>query len=54
MLKLVRYGAWALVLIAGFVATSILMDWWLSQRSQVEIRSPSAAHSRWSITPARR
>jgi protein SCO1/2 len=36
MLKFVRYGAWALVLIAGFVSTSILLGWWMADRSRTE------------------
>ncbi|WP_293798656.1 SCO family protein [uncultured Bosea sp.] len=37
MLKFVRYAAWALVLIVGFVSTSILMGWWVSDRSRTEL-----------------
>lgn len=36
MLKLVRHGAWALVVIVGFVSTSILMGWWMSDRPRME------------------
>lgn len=36
MLKLVRYVAWALVLVVGFVSISILMGWWASDRLQME------------------
>lgn len=36
MLKFVRYTAWALVLIVGFVSTSILLGWWMSDRSRTE------------------
>lgn len=36
MLRFVRYVAWILVLVVGFVSTSILMGWWASDRSQTE------------------
>ena len=35
-MKPMRYVAWALVLIVGFVSTSILMGWWMSDRSPTE------------------
>jgi len=36
MLKFVRYTAWALVLVVGFISASILMGWWVSDRSRTE------------------
>ena len=48
MLKLVRYGAWALVLIIGFVSTSILMGWWMSERTRTE--QPVAFGGAFSLT----
>ncbi len=41
MLKFVRYTAWALVLIVGFVSTSILMGWWMSDRARTEQPTPT-------------
>lgn len=47
MLRFVRYAAWTLVLIVGFVSTSILMGWWMSERSQVE--QPAAIGGSFSL-----
>ena len=48
MLKFVRYGAWALVLVVGFVSTSILMGWWMSDRLRTE--QPLAIGGPFSLT----
>lgn len=47
MLKFVRYTAWVLVVAVGFVSTSILMGWWVSDRSRME--QPAAVGGGFSL-----